>query len=180
MTKQAILVIDVQTTMFDGLDCPPIHNASTLVSNIKSVMEYARKASIPIAFIQHHEDEGSFKQGSPGWEVLDALGQDTATEPTFSKTVPNAFSNPQLSHWLDAANISSLILVGAQSDCCVDATTLSAIEHGYEVTVVSDAHSTWLWENDAPIDATPLILSQNEKFAKAGAQLITTQQLTCP
>ncbi|OQR87197.1 isochorismatase hydrolase [Achlya hypogyna] len=172
---RALLVIDLQTTMFDGVECPPIHNAEVLIANTKAIIAWARKTGIPTAFIQHEEDSGAMQRGAPGWHVLAALGQDTDREPTFSKSVPDAFSNAKLAEWL--GENKQLVLVGAQSDCCVEATTLGALERSYDVTVVADAHSTWLWEEGKAVDATPLIQCKNESFAAAGAKLVSTADL---
>ncbi|KDO21624.1 hypothetical protein SPRG_12863 [Saprolegnia parasitica CBS 223.65] len=173
----AILVIDLQAIMFDGVVSVPIHNATSLVDNTKRILAWARREAMPVAFIRHEEDEGAMAPGAPGWHVWPALGQNEATEPTFSKTVPDAFSNHALAKWLRDAGVSRLVLLGAQTDCCVNATTLGALGLDYDVTVVADAHSTWRFENDVAVDASPVIDAHNKAFAAAGATLKTTNEL---
>ncbi|MGI9449161.1 MAG: isochorismatase family protein, partial [Geminicoccaceae bacterium] len=44
---------------------------------------------------------------------------------------------------LDALGVDSLIVVGNQTEFCVDTTCRHACSHGYKVTLLKDAHSTW-------------------------------------
>ena len=39
--------------------------------------------------------------------------------------------------------IQNLVLAGNQTEYCIDATTRSASQHGFNVTLVKDAHGTW-------------------------------------
>ena len=43
---------------------------------------------------------------------------------------------------LAAANVAHLIVVGAQTDACIRSTIHGAFTRGYDVTLVSDAHTT--------------------------------------
>ncbi|TIS00984.1 MAG: isochorismatase family protein, partial [Mesorhizobium sp.] len=94
-----LIVIDLQTGMFDGRFDPPIHDA--------------------------------------GWPVWPQLGQ-AAGEPTFGKSVGNAFSNAELGQWVAGQGVRDVVLIGAQSDFCVAATVKGALAQGLGVTVVSD------------------------------------------
>ena len=67
-----------------------------------------------------------------------------------------------------------VVLLGAQTDHCVAATVTGAIEAGLEVTVVSDAHSTWGFAGET---ADQIIARHNAAFVAAGAKLVTTQAL---
>jgi nicotinamidase-related amidase len=135
-----IIVIDLQTGMFDGAVEPPIHDSSGLVARVQAVMDWARRTRRKIAFVRHDGEEGdSLAPGSPGWPVWPALG-----------------------------------LVGAQTDQCVAATVTGAIEAGFRVTVVSDAHSTVDFGGET---AEELIARYNAAFTTAGVNLVTTQSL---
>jgi len=43
---------------------------------------------------------------------------------------------------LAAASVSHLVVVGAQTDACIRSTIHGAFTRGYDVTLVSDAHTT--------------------------------------
>jgi nicotinamidase-related amidase len=163
--------------MFDGALEPPIHHSAGLVARVRAVLEWARRARRRIAFVRHDGAEGdSLAPGSPGWPVWPALGQ-AEDEPTFGKSVGDAFSNAALAEWAANQGADEVVLVGAQTDQCVAATVKGAIEAGFRVTVVSDAHSTWDLAGER---AAEIIARYNAAFSAAGANLLTTQSLTHP
>jgi nicotinamidase-related amidase len=57
----------------------------------------------------------------------------------LDKTRYSAFSNSALQAWLDEMGAEALIISGAESDVCVLATVLSAVDIGYQVIVATDA-----------------------------------------
>ena len=168
-------MIDLQTGMFDGAVEPPIHDSAGLVARVRAVMEWARRTGRPIAFVRHDGPEGdSLAPSSPGWPVWPALGQ-AEDEPTFAKSVGDAFSNAALAEWVADQGADEVVLLGAQTDQCVAATVTGAIKAGFRVTVVSDAHSTWDFGGET---AEEIIARQNAAFVTAGANLMATQSLT--
>ena len=96
----AVVVIDLQTGMFDGVAEPPLHDADGLVERVRMILEWARRTHRKIAFIRHDGPEGdSLTPGAPGWPIWPALGQ-AEHEPTFAKSVGDAFSNVAFGQWL--------------------------------------------------------------------------------
>ncbi|HEY1749631.1 MAG TPA: isochorismatase family protein [Caulobacteraceae bacterium] len=171
----AVLVIDLQTGMFNGVLEPVIHDAERLTERTRAVIAWARAGGRPLAFVRHAGPAGDpLAPGEPGWPVWPALGQ-AEGEPTFEKTVGDAFSDPSLGAWIDAHGAQEVILLGAQSEHCVAATTGGALARGLAVTVVGDAHSTWPWNGET---AEEVIDRQNHAFAEAGAKVVTTAELT--
>jgi nicotinamidase-related amidase len=161
--------------MFDGTVEPPIHDAVGLVARVRAVIAWARRTGRPVAFVRHDAPAGDpLAPGSPGWPVWPALGQ-AEDEPTFAKSVDNAFSSVALAEWVAGQGADEVVLLGAQSDQCVAATVTGAIKAGLKVTVVSDAHSTWGYGGET---AEEIITRHNAAFATAGANLVTTQSLT--
>ena len=170
----AVLVIDLQTAMFDGVLTPPLYEAEALVARVRRILDWARASGRKIAFIRHEEPAGEpLAVGAPGWPVWPGLGQ-AADEPTFPKSVGDAFSEPTLGAWLKAAGVEEVILLGAPTDQCVAATVQGARSSGYGVTIVADAHSTWDWGGET---AAAIIARHNAAFAVAGAKLVATERL---
>ena len=170
-----VLVIDLQIGMFDGVADPPLHDAETLVERVKAVLEWARRTSHNVAFVRHDGRAGdSLAPGAAGWPVLPALGQ-AADEPTFAKSVGDAFSNAALGEWVMAQGAGEVVLLGAQTDECVAATVAGAAASGLKVVVVSDAHSTIGWGEET---AEQKIERHNAAFAAAGVTLVTTEVLS--
>ena len=44
--------------------------------------------------------------------------------------------------------VTGLVVVGAQTDCCIDATCRQAAILGYDTKLVADAHGTWDTEGE--------------------------------
>ncbi|WP_304164962.1 isochorismatase family protein [Phenylobacterium aquaticum] len=169
-----VLVIDLQTGMFDGVAEPPIHDADGLVARVRTVIDWARRSGRKVAFVRHDGGGGdSLAPGAAGWPVWPALGQ-APEEPTFSKQVGDAFSNPDLSPWIAAQGAGEVVLLGAQTDQCVTATVAGALQAGLKVTVVSDAHSTWDFGGET---ADQIIARSNAAFAASGARLVASTDL---
>ena len=165
-----VIVIDLQTAMFEPT---PVFDANALAGRVRGVIGWAREHHHRLCFIRHdsNEDGDPLQPGGPGWQVWEGLGQ-LPDEPTFSKSVGDAFSQPRLVEWLQPAR--NVILLGAQSEYCVAATTAGAIDRGLTVTVVGDAHSTW---SSTESLAAQIIAGQNLSFEKQGAKVVTTQTL---
>ncbi|HEY5106263.1 MAG TPA: cysteine hydrolase family protein [Caulobacteraceae bacterium] len=170
----ALIVIDLQTGMLDGVKEPPLDDHHRLLANAKALIAWARRRGAPVAFIRHDGSPGdSLAPGEPGWPVHPALGQGP-DEPTFSKSVGDAFTQPALEAWLRDRQIGEVILIGAQTNQCVQATVTGALAHGFNVTVAGDAHGTWDWDGET---APQIIARHNTMFADAGAKVLTTAQL---
>lgn len=169
-----VIVIDLQTGMFDGVLEPPIDDAEGIALRTRAVLDWARRSGRPVAFVRHDGPGGDpLAPGEPGWPIWPALGQ-APDEPTFSKSVGNAFSNPALGDWVDASGADGVILLGAQSNFCIAASVAGALAKGLGVTVVADAHSTTDSEGETAAD---IIDRHNREFEAAGATLVTTAEL---
>ena len=170
----ALIVIDLQTGMLDGVKEPPLDDHHRLIANAKTLIAWARERRAPVAFIRHDGAAGdSLAPGAPGWPVDPALGQ-KPEEPTFSKSVGDAFSRPELGAWLRQRDINNVILIGAQTDQCVQATVNGALRNHLGVTVAADAHGTWDWQGET---APQIIARHNALFVDAGAKVMTTAEL---
>ena len=170
-----VIVVDLQTGMFDGVLEPPIHDAGVIAERTRRVTDWARRTGRKVAFVRHDGPPGDpLAPGRPGWPVWPELGQ-SADEPTFSKNVGDAFSNPALGDWVDGERASAVIVLGAQTDQCIAATVGGALARGLRVTVVGDAHSTVAF-GDETVPA--IVARHNDQFRDAGAAVVSTEELT--
>jgi nicotinamidase-related amidase len=141
MAKKALLIIDVQVGMFS--DDFPVHKGKQLLENIKQLVSKARATNTPIFFIQHNEPAGQqLEYGSKDWEIHPELSV-YESDIIIHKTTPDSFYNTPLEEELKKHSINQLVLTGIQTDLCVDTTTRRAFSMNYELTLVSDAHSTF-------------------------------------
>jgi nicotinamidase-related amidase len=170
----ALIVIDLQTGMMDGVAFPPLHDHESILANTNRLTAWARASGSPVVYVRHDGPPGEpLERGAPGWPIHPAIAP-LAGEPIFEKTVGNAFAQTDLADWLRARNIGEVILLGAQTDQCVNATCRGALERGFAVTVVGDAHSTWDWNGET---ADQIIARHNRAFADLGARVETVAGL---
>ena len=63
-------------------------------------------------------------------------------EQLVHKLYGDSFEATDLETALAAAKVGHLVVVGAQTDACIRSTIHGAFTRGYDVTLVSDAHTT--------------------------------------
>jgi len=150
--KAAVLVIDVQV----GLFCtkPPPFEATEVIARINSVAGKARAAAVPIIFIQNDgSPEGNWLvPHTDGWQIHPDLNR-APDEPVVRKKTGDAFCGTDLERMFRADGVRSLILTGYATEFCIDSTLRSGGSKGFEIYVISDAHTT----NDAPMLKAPVI-----------------------
>jgi nicotinamidase-related amidase len=137
----ALLVIDMQVCNFGG--DTPVYKGRDLLSNVGALIGEARVAGIPIIYVQHCGSEGSIDQpNTPGWEIHPDITP-YMEDVVIQKRHPDAFQNTGLQVELETISFKKLIIAGIQTEYCIDTTCRSAYSLGYDITLVSDGHSTW-------------------------------------
>ncbi|MBP3040581.1 cysteine hydrolase [Bacillaceae bacterium Marseille-Q3522] len=136
----AILIIDAQVAMF-SYENHPLYNGDTVLQNIKLLLDNAREKNIPVIFIQHTECE-EFEKGTPTWEICPEIAP-LSKERVIEKTTCDSFHKTDLQEELQKLGITDLIIMGMQTEYCVDTTCRRAFSLGYHNIIVSDAHSTF-------------------------------------
>ncbi|WP_307538242.1 isochorismatase family protein [Paracoccus sp. PAMC 22219] len=63
-------------------------------------------------------------------------------EAVITKNFPNSFRDTGLKALLDENGVQDVILIGAMSHMCIDATTRAANDHGFATTTIHDACAT--------------------------------------
>jgi nicotinamidase-related amidase len=89
------------------------------------------------------------------------------------KAVYSAFGNPGLARWLAAQGVRTLVVTGGETDVCVLATVIAAIDHGFHVVLPTDALCSG---NDASHDA--LLTLYRQRFAHQIATVSTEEILS--
>lgn len=172
--KTALLVIDVQNALVLSKK-PELYARDTVIANMVEVIRKARLGSIPIFYIRHESKEGGWlAYGSEGWKIYDVVAPGRSDK-IVGKSTPDAFRNTTLRTELEETDVDKLIMIGLQTDFCVNATARRAVSLGYDTTVVSDAHSTF---DRGILKASTIISHHNEAWAKHGIRLVKTAELT--
>jgi nicotinamidase-related amidase len=155
--SSAVLVIDVQEAVLEG--CA---EADNVVHLINGLVRRARSGGAQVIFIQHEDPaDPEMTRGSPGWQLAAALDR-LPDEPVIAKTFRDGFSGTSLADRLDHSGVRSIVLTGAHSDYCVQMTALSAVVRGYDVTLVSDAHTA---RDDGDLAGARIRDLVNDRFA---------------
>jgi nicotinamidase-related amidase len=71
-------------------------------------------------------------------DLVPALQKFAPPAPIFNKFVYSAFANGDVHRYLRERHITDLIVTGSETDVCVLATVLGAVDLGYRVVVVRD------------------------------------------
>jgi nicotinamidase-related amidase len=169
-SNTALLVIDVQMGLFQK--ATPIHQADQVLANINALISQASQADVPVIFIQHSNEE-SLQYGSGAWQLHPRI-QPLPGELIVHKLEGNAFAGTDLRAELEKRGVGTLLVTDLVTHDCVKATTLGALEAGYRVQLVSDAHSNF--SKDAP----QMIKKWNQTLETKGAQLVETQAVDFP
>jgi len=137
--RAALVVIDVQLGLIDGFE----EDWAEVLPVIAQQVERARRAGAPIVFVQHNgaSPQHPLAPGSPGWALhsgLDVHGEDLRVTKSWS----DAFADTDLHAQLRSAGATRVVVVGAQTEFCVDATVRRAASLGYDVDLIADGHTT--------------------------------------
>lgn len=129
----ALLVIDVQNDVMAGAFEP-----DRVIANIQTLVSRARLNGTPVVWVQHSDEE--LLRGSPGWAYVPGLLRGE-NEPLVHKMYGDSFEDTTLEDVLAAAGVGRIVVTGAESDACIRSTIHGAFTRGYDVTLISDAHT---------------------------------------
>jgi nicotinamidase-related amidase len=147
----ALVVIDVQQSLVD--EGPS--QAEELLEAIGHLIAAARAAQAQVIYVKDRRVE-------PNGNLHSSL-QPGPSEMTIEKDYCDAFLETGLQQKLEQLGISKLVIAGMQTDYCIDTTCRSAAAHGYQVTLVSNAHSTF---DDGDLPSKSIIAHHNRILHK--------------
>lgn len=155
--KSALIVIDVQVNVVKDA-----YKRDEKVANMASAVAKARAASIPVIWVRHSAED--LPLHSDGWQIVPELVP-SAGEEIIEKTFRNTFLETNFEEVLSTKKISHLYICGAETNNCVRHTSMGALDLGYDITLIEDAHTTTGFEwNGYAVDAARTIDEQNINF----------------
>jgi nicotinamidase-related amidase len=140
---QALLLIDLQNDYFGG-GAMPLEDIDAAAANASRALATFRAPGGPVVHVQHlsvRPGATFFLPGTPGCEIHASVAP-IAGEPVVRKHFPNAFRDTGLEKLLRDQGVDSLLIAGAMSHMCVDATVRAAFDLGFSCTVLADACAT--------------------------------------
>lgn len=139
MNNIVLLVVDVQ----NGLINTHPHNEQGVIENIKKLILAARYNEKEVIYVCHDDGQGTeLESGTYGWQVYDEVSP-VGNELIFEKKFNSAFHKTNLKEYLDRKNIDTIILVGLQTEYCMDATCKSAFSYDYKVIIPHETNTTF-------------------------------------
>jgi nicotinamidase-related amidase len=114
----ALLVIDAQVNMFAPNN--EVYDSQMLLKALGTLIARARSARIPIVYVQNNGGPGDPDEpGTPGWHIHPALVP-SESDVVIQKWTPDAFYRTPLQEELARGGIKQVILMGMQTEYCID------------------------------------------------------------
>ena len=134
-----LLVIDMQKGLVDE----ELYAFDTFLDRTVRLVDAARKNSVEVVFAQHDAGPGSgMSAGDEDFEIIDRIAPEEG-EKVFVKTINSCFGNEDFKQYLKQQKDKRLMIIGLQTNYCIDATVKSAFERGYDVIIPKGTNSTF-------------------------------------
>jgi nicotinamidase-related amidase len=149
--KAVLLVVDVQVgVMGESWD------SARIIKNVARVVERARADGVPVVWVQHSDEELPY--GSPQWQWVPELVP-AEGELLIHKKFNSSFEQTELEEELAELGATHVALAGAATNWCIRATAYGALDLGYDLTLIEDAHTTVTMDldNGTKIEASNVV-----------------------
>ena len=137
-----LLVVDMQKGIVDE----DLYDYESFKDRTARLIDAARKNNVEVIFIQHDAGEGSgLTVGDEDFEIIDEI-HPREDEKVFVKKINSCFGNSDFRQYMEKQEDKRLMIIGLQTNYCIDATVKSAFERGFEVILPEGTNSTF--DND--------------------------------
>ena len=177
--KQGLLMVDLQNDYFPGgkMELAGIEDAA---DNARILLTEFRNKKNPVIHIRHiavPPNAFFFLPDTDGAKINDRVAPREG-ETIVVKNYPNSFRNTPLLEILKNLRIDTLIICGAMSHMCIDATTRAAFDLGFNCVVAEDACATLdLFFHDRIIKASEVHASFMAALAFPYARVIPAKDI---
>jgi len=157
--KTALLIVDIQDFYFPG-NGPGLVNAESASLNAKEILEIFREKNQLVVHVRHKSDKGF---------AIHKNVEPLSDEKVITKEEVNSFQNTDLLEYLKSNNISRLVIIGMQTQMCLEAAVRAGNDFGFECIVIHDACATRdLKFNDKIVKAEDVQISTLATIAGGG------------
>jgi len=174
-----LILIDLQNDYFPGgnMELIEINKAA---ANAQLLLKKFRTAKLPVVHVQHFSvRSGStfFLPETDGVEINELVAP-LKEEKVVSKNYPNSFRETKLLQILKKMKCKRLVVCGAMSHMCIDATTRAAFDYGFSIDVAEDACATKdLTFKGETLRAAEVHASFMAALSVAYAEVLTTHEI---
>ena len=179
MSKRAIIVVDLQNDYL-ATGSFALVGIDEAAANAAKVIEAARSAGDKVI----HSATRARPMCRSSCLAPKASRSSRPSAPAegelvITKNYPNSFRETELKQALDEEGIQDVVVVGAMSHMCIDATSRAAADLGYSTTIVEDACATRDLEfNGKTVPAAQVHAAYMSALAFAYGKVVTTDDLT--
>jgi nicotinamidase-related amidase len=138
-----LILVDIQNDYFPGGNMELV-GIEAAAANARNLLNEFRKAASPVIHIRHISTRPGatfFLPETDGAEI-NRMVTPRNGEIVVEKNFPNSFRGTSLSEILRKVKPDNLVICGAMSHMCIDATTRAAFDLGFNCIVVEDACAT--------------------------------------
>ena len=136
----ALILVDIQNDYFAG-GRMPLMGMDAAADVAANLLYRFRNHGLPVFHVRHETLQPGatfFLPDTRGAAINDRVTP-IAGEPVITKHFPNGFRDTDLLEELRGEGAVRLVICGAMSHMCIDATTRAAADHGFDCTVAADA-----------------------------------------
>lgn len=169
LTNAALILVDVQ----EGFRDPWWGRSSGLEAAYSKIARLGREWNshgLPVVKVRHdsQNSESPLFAGGAGNRLVEGVGS-LDDDVLVTKTVNSSFLGaPDLADWLRRRDISTIVVVGVQTNACVETTARMGGNLGFSVIVPLDATATFDLEGPA-LEGNPPIRLTAEELMRATA-----------
>ena len=137
-----LLVVDLQKGLVDE----ELYAFDTFLDRTVRLIDAARENGVEVIFSQHDAGPNSgLTPGKAAFEIIDRASPKPG-EKVFVKTINSCFGTGEFREYMERQKDRRLMIVGLQTNYCIDCTVKSAFERGFEVIIPEGTNSTF--DND--------------------------------
>jgi nicotinamidase-related amidase len=141
--NSCLILVDFQNDYFPG-GTMELVGMEEAAANAQMLLHTFRKRKSPVIHIQHiaARPGATFFLPDTDGARIHPLAAPNVGEPVVVKHYPNSFRGTTLLELLKKEQADTLVICGAMSHMCIDATTRAAFDLGFSCTVAEDACAT--------------------------------------
>ena len=137
-----LLVVDMQKGIVDD----ELYAFDSFMEKTVRLVDAARKNGVEVIFVQHDAGENTgLSVGDEAFEIIDELSPEPG-EQVFVKKINSCFGNKDFREYMEKQEDRRLMIIGLQTNYCIDCTVKSAFERGFEVLIPEGTNTTF--DND--------------------------------
>ena len=177
--KTALVLVDIQNDYFPGGKMV-LEGMVAASGHAARLLSRFRAQNLPVFHIRHialHAGATFFLPDTPGSEIHSSVAP-IAGETVIVKHFPNSFRETPLLDQLKNGAVTSIVVCGAMSHMCIDATVRAACDLGFQCQIGEDACATRaLMFGQETVPASKVHAAFMAALSAAYAQVLSTEEL---